>query len=147
MSSGKERLEAALYNAADDQRMLLVNYPPPLNEFTVTKAELLSLHPAPLPVPLPEPPPLPPPTPVPVVDTLVVDATLGLRIRGTPSPTGVLKGVVAYQSTVEVQGHYPSGDYDYGQLMRVDGLKYADVGFIARSKAGEIYLTPKAPAR
>lgn len=143
-----------LYHAAPDDRLFFVRYPPNVAEFTVSASNLLhDIHPAPLPAQPPPPvdPPLPPPVTPPTVgeDTLTVVASYGLTIRAQPSATSTAKGTVSKDDTVTVSGHYAAKDaqgvaIDYGQLLRVNGLKYADTGFIARSKGSEVYLAPKA---
>lgn len=142
MTSAIDRLNDDLYHAGDSDMLFVIRWPPNMNENAVTKHELLNdLHPAPLP-PLPPvvDPPLPPTpvTPPPAaVDTLVVNASAGLSIRAAPSTAAAKVGALANGDTVEVSGSIVAGQYHFGQLMRVNGLKYAAIGWIARE-----YLAP-----
>ena len=137
MITGKQRLEDRLYRATDGDLIFFVTYPPNMDEQTVSKADLLSLRPA----PLLDAPPLPPPPPPPPVDTSEEMGVVwqALRIRSGPSATASQIGLLYLNQVVRVDGSITAGDYHFARLLSVNGVKFADVGWVAREG-----LTPKA---
>lgn len=139
MTDGMDRLNDDLYHATDTDPLFVIRWPPNMNELSVTKHDLLTrLHPAPLPPEPPPPAPDPAPPPVIPIETLVVK-TASLSIRAAPGVTSNKIGALVNGDTVEVQGSTLNGVYHWALLLRVNGLKFADVGFVARE-----FLGPKA---
>ncbi len=143
-----------LAQADDDDKFLFVRYPVQMNEVAITKRDLLTgINPALLPEPPSEPPPiLPPPivpdpvTPPAMTEELAVAAQDGLSIRGGPSVSAPRIGKVIFNAVVEVEKRtIVSGAYRYSLLIKVNGLKYPQVGYVARGTAdgSETYLVPK----
>lgn len=138
MTSAIDRLNDDLYRAGDNDLLFVLRWPPNMNENAVTKHELLNdLHPAPLPDQPPPSPAPPPPLPDPTLDTLMV-TTDALNLRKEPSATAALAGRVYKGQKLTVQGSAPDGKYHWARLIQVDGLKFADIAYVAREYLGPL---------
>lgn len=128
MPNALEIINDALYRAQDGDPIFFVRYVP---EVALTKGELLyKLSPAPLPV-SPEPPAPPPPPPIDTTEEMDVAWTT-LRVRSGPSVAASQIGLLYLKQAVRIDGSIASGDYHWTRLLSVNGVKFADVGYVAR---------------
>ncbi len=149
-----------LAQASDDDKFLFVRYPVKMNEVAITKRDLLTgIKPALLPEPPSEPPPILPPPSVPdpatppagtTTEVMAVAAQDGLSIRGGPNVLANWLAKLPFNAVVEVEKRtVASGRYIWSVLLKVNGLKYPQVGYVARGTAdgSETYLVKaSAPA-
>lgn len=126
MPNALEIINDALYRAQDGDPIFFVRYVP---EVALTKDELLhKLNPTPMPI-TPEPP-LPPP-PIDMSEEMGVAWTT-LRVRSGPSITAQQIGLLYLNQVVRVEGSIAVGDYHWARLLSVNGVKFTDVGWVAR---------------